>query len=683
MTAADCCCTATRGSTPSSRDEAAAARSARPRSCSSLLGLGAAYVPARPARPARRPRLVDGRVRADDHAAAEAEGAGDRLADVRLRPGAAARRDRRRRSRPPFRARLDVPRAEPGRVPARRRLRTALLRQQRTASCSRSARRPASARGASPRGAARRCRRRSTATPSTRPSSTGRRATRTGGDGELVALCGRLRARCAGARRSARRSRRRSSHGGVVYVGDWNGRVACYSATTGRLVVDASTPSGKVKDGLALAGGPRLLRHLRLARLRAGRAHRASSSGRRRRSRGSATRARSTRRRRSPTTASTSARPTARCTRSARRRGDAALVARRPAATSTPRRRSGGSASTSAPTRARSTASTRRRATCAGRSTRTAPISGSPTVVAGRVYFATLKGRTYALDAITGHAALDASRTASTRRSSPTRSGSSSSATRRSTGSTERRSVRSDDAVRSSPAQPGSSARTSPRRSSAAGHEVVGIDCFTDYYDPALKEENARGLDVRRARPRRGRARLRRLRRRLPPRRPAGRAELRRRLPALPAPQRARVAAASSRRPPATASASSSRRRRRSTAPPSATRPRRTPQPRPLSPYGITKLACEHLAAAYAREFGLDCVDAALLQRVRAAAAPGHGVHAHRRRARRRARRSTLYGDGEQSRGWTYVADIVDATIAGDGARAAASTTSAARSRRR
>src|SRR6476659_8334673 len=32
----------------------------------------------------------------------------------------------------------------------------------------------------------------------------------------------------------------------------------------------------------------------------------------------------------------------------------------------------------------------------------------------------------------------------------------------------------------------------------SAGHEVVGIDCFTDYYDPALKEENARGLDVRR-----------------------------------------------------------------------------------------------------------------------------------------------------------------------------------------
>src|SRR6266511_5275473 len=31
-----------------------------------------------------------------------------------------------------------------------------------------------------------------------------------------------------------------------------------------------------------------------------------------------------------------------------------------------------------------------------------------------------------------------------------------------------------------------------------SGHEVLGVDCFTDYYDPALKEENAAGLDVAR-----------------------------------------------------------------------------------------------------------------------------------------------------------------------------------------
>jgi len=33
----------------------------------------------------------------------------------------------------------------------------------------------------------------------------------------------------------------------------------------------------------------------------------------------------------------------------------------------------------------------------------------------------------------------------------------------------------------------------------AGGHDVVGVDCFTDYYDPAEKEQNARGLDVLRA----------------------------------------------------------------------------------------------------------------------------------------------------------------------------------------
>ena len=84
--------------------------------------------------------------------------------------------------------------------------------------------------------------------------------------------------------------------------------------------------------------------------------------------------------------------------------------------------------------------------------------------------------------------------------------------------------------------------------------------------------------------------------------------------------------------------------------------------PMPLSPYGITKLACEQLAAAYAREFGLDCVtrryfnafgprqrpDMAFTRIVLALATGG---------------RFELFGDGEQSRGWTYVADVVEATI--------------------
>ena len=30
----------------------------------------------------------------------------------------------------------------------------------------------------------------------------------------------------------------------------------------------------------------------------------------------------------------------------------------------------------------------------------------------------------------------------------------------------------------------------------AGGDEVVAVDSFNDYYDPALKEENAAGFDV-------------------------------------------------------------------------------------------------------------------------------------------------------------------------------------------
>jgi nucleoside-diphosphate-sugar epimerase len=85
--------------------------------------------------------------------------------------------------------------------------------------------------------------------------------------------------------------------------------------------------------------------------------------------------------------------------------------------------------------------------------------------------------------------------------------------------------------------------------------------------------------------------------------------------------------------------------------------------PRPLSPYGITKLACEHLAQAYRREFDLDVVtiryftiygprqrpDMAFAQMVAALA---------------ESRAFELFGDGTQSRSFTYVDDAVEATIA-------------------
>jgi nucleoside-diphosphate-sugar epimerase len=85
--------------------------------------------------------------------------------------------------------------------------------------------------------------------------------------------------------------------------------------------------------------------------------------------------------------------------------------------------------------------------------------------------------------------------------------------------------------------------------------------------------------------------------------------------------------------------------------------------PRPLSPYGITKLACEHLARAYERSFGTDVV---VLRYFNAFGPRQRPDMAFTRIAQALARGGTftLYGDGTISRGWTYVSDVVDATIA-------------------
>jgi UDP-glucuronate 4-epimerase len=85
--------------------------------------------------------------------------------------------------------------------------------------------------------------------------------------------------------------------------------------------------------------------------------------------------------------------------------------------------------------------------------------------------------------------------------------------------------------------------------------------------------------------------------------------------------------------------------------------------PQPISPYGVTKLACESLARTYAECFSLETVvlryftlygprqrpDMAF-SRIIAALLDGQPFQ--------------VYGTGEQSRDFTYVADAVDATIA-------------------
>jgi nucleoside-diphosphate-sugar epimerase len=200
----------------------------------------------------------------------------------------------------------------------------------------------------------------------------------------------------------------------------------------------------------------------------------------------------------------------------------------------------------------------------------------------------------------------------------------------------------------------------------ARGDEVVGLDCFTDYYDPSLKEENARGLDVERV--------------------DLAEAELdfggvdgvfhlagqpgarsfgdvfpdylRRNVLAT---QRVFEAAVAADVPVAWASSSSVYGdAERYPTPEDAA-------PRPNNPYGVTKLSCESLHDAYARSFGLSAVALRFFT-----------VYGPRQRpdmaftrivnALARGERFELYGDGTQSRSFTYVADVVDAVIRSLGA---------------
>jgi UDP-glucuronate 4-epimerase len=200
----------------------------------------------------------------------------------------------------------------------------------------------------------------------------------------------------------------------------------------------------------------------------------------------------------------------------------------------------------------------------------------------------------------------------------------------------------------------------------AAGHDVVGIDCFTDYYDPSLKEENARVLEALEGSMQRldlaedeldfagldGVFHL------------AGQPGVRSFGDVFPlylrrnvlASQRLFEAAARDGVRVVFSSSSSVYGAAERFPTPEDTRPR------PLSPYGITKLACEQLAAAYEREFGLDCV---VLRYFNAFGSRQRPDMAFTRivGALAAGKRFDLFGDGDQSRGWTYVSDVVDATV--------------------
>jgi nucleoside-diphosphate-sugar epimerase len=86
-------------------------------------------------------------------------------------------------------------------------------------------------------------------------------------------------------------------------------------------------------------------------------------------------------------------------------------------------------------------------------------------------------------------------------------------------------------------------------------------------------------------------------------------------------------------------------------------------KPMPVSPYGVSKLACEALAGAYAESAGLDAVGMRFFsvfgprQRPDMAFAAVFDCLAANRPFR-------LYGNGRQTRDFTFVGDVADATLA-------------------
>jgi nucleoside-diphosphate-sugar epimerase len=196
----------------------------------------------------------------------------------------------------------------------------------------------------------------------------------------------------------------------------------------------------------------------------------------------------------------------------------------------------------------------------------------------------------------------------------------------------------------------------------AAGHEVVGVDCFTDYYDTAEKEANVRGLDVRRVDLAEepldldgvdGVFHL------------AAQAGVRSFGDVFPIYVRRNVLATHRVFEAAAAAgvrvvfASSSSIYGQAESYPT----REDAVPQPISPYGITKLACEHLAHAYTTGLGLDAVVLRYFT-----------VYGPRQRPDMFFRRVCdalvddgsfeIYGSGTQSRSFTEVGDAVGATVA-------------------
>jgi UDP-glucose 4-epimerase len=90
---------------------------------------------------------------------------------------------------------------------------------------------------------------------------------------------------------------------------------------------------------------------------------------------------------------------------------------------------------------------------------------------------------------------------------------------------------------------------------------------------------------------------------------------------------------------------------------------RETAVPGPLSPYGVTKLAAEHLCNLYNANHGVPCVSLRYFTVYGPRQRPDMAFHRFLRSAVL-GEPILLYGDGQQTRDFTFVGDIVRATAA-------------------
>jgi UDP-glucose 4-epimerase len=89
---------------------------------------------------------------------------------------------------------------------------------------------------------------------------------------------------------------------------------------------------------------------------------------------------------------------------------------------------------------------------------------------------------------------------------------------------------------------------------------------------------------------------------------------------------------------------------------------RETLVPQPVSPYGVTKLAAEHLMSLYASQYGLPTVSLRYFTVYGPRQRPDMAFHRFAKAALR-GEEIVVYGDGEQSRDFTYIDDIVAANM--------------------